>query len=112
MYTIEHMNMNMEQPNNSLDFTNGGNTEVNVDALPIEQVANLANMTRVGNIEVGEDFDFEKLEELRDAVEVYKKQGLFGTPEKLADYNGFIRTIETVLLARQKLQEASDVTLH
>jgi hypothetical protein len=77
-------------------------------ATPRYEVESLAGTTRVMNIEVGDDFNDEKLSELKMAMAEYKRLGVFKTKEELDDYEGAIRTIERIINARKRLKEEEE----
>ena len=99
--------------NKDLDFTEGSQKPElkfvpGFGAIPRDEIEGLAQMTRVKNIEVGSDFDEEKLNELKTAMAEYKALGVFKTQAELDDYEGAVRTIERIINARRRLKEEEE----
>ncbi len=76
-----------------------------VGVLEKDEALELAKIEKVANINVPKTFDFERLAELKSAVDEYKKAGVFVTEKELEEYNGFINTIEKIIRIRKALEE-------
>ena len=100
--------------NNNLDFISQNELPKRKDsdfvpgfgATPRGDVEALAKTERVGNIEVNEFFDIERLNDLKKAVA--QNRDIFRTVEELEKYNGFVTTIEKILRAREALKKAEE----
>jgi hypothetical protein len=79
------------------------------DGLPVLPTEAVANITRVGNIDVGPEFTEHELNEFKSSL---VKMRRFFTGEEIDIYNGFVAKIEAILLARKQLEEEKAQTLH